>query len=98
MHYNIDSSTFEVKVYDDINPEPFWIQPDYPNGDKFDSYEEAETWANLAVLSMDPEYGFFAPKGKGLSGDPKPTEEEIRIAKLAQAGLTVDDLKALLGL
>jgi hypothetical protein len=98
MHYEIDETTFAISFYDGINPEPFQYQPDYPNLDKFDSYEEAEHWANLALLAHDPEYGFFAPNGKGLSGEPKPTQEDIRIAKLAQTGLTVDDLKALLGL
>jgi hypothetical protein len=98
MRYEIDKETYAVSLYDDKNPEPFQFQPDYPNLDKFDSYEEAEEWAKLAIKSHDPEYGFFAPNGKGLAGEAKPTEEQIRISKLAQTGLTVDDLKALLNL
>lgn len=98
MHYEIDKETFAVSIYDGINPEPFWFQPDYPNTDSFDSFAEAEAWAKLAVKSHDPEYGFLAPNGKGLAGEAKPTEAEIAVAKLARLGFTADELKALLGL
>jgi hypothetical protein len=96
MHYTIDENTFAVNIYDDINPEPFWYQPDYPNTDKFDSYEEAETWAKLAIKSLDPEYGFNVPNGKGLDGTPKPTPKDVALLNLSRIGLTVDELKLLL--
>ena len=98
MKYEIDPLTFAVNIFDGKNPEPFWYQPDYPNGDKFDSFDEAEAWAKLAVKSHDPEYGFYAPNGKGLPGESKPTEQELTIKKLERVGLSVDDLKSLLGL
>jgi len=98
MRYEIDSETFAISIYQNGADIPFWFQPDYPNGDKFDSVEEAEIWANLAVASHDPDYGFTPPDGKGLPENPKPTEEEILLAKLARTGLTVEDLKNLLAL
>jgi hypothetical protein len=98
MHYEINDKTFAISFYDGINPEPFQFQPDYPNLDKFDSYEEAETWAKLAIKSHDPAYGFYAPNGKGLAGEAKPTEVQILESKLGRTGLTVNDLKTLLGL
>lgn len=98
MRYEIDKETFAINIYQDGAEVPFWFQPDYPNGDKFDSFEEAETWAKLAVKSHDPKYGYFAPDGKGLAGAAKPTEQEILEAKLARTGLTVEDLKNLLAL
>lgn len=98
MKYEIDPVTFAVNIYDGINPEPFWYQPDYPNGDKFDSFGEAEAWAKLAIKSHDPKYGYFAPNGKGLEGEAKPTEADMLAAKLERTGLTVADLKSLLGL
>ena len=98
MKYEIDPVTFAVSIYDGINSEPFWYQPDYPNTDKFDTFEEAEAWAKLAVKSHDPAYGYFAPNGKGLAGEAKPTEQELAAAKLARTGLSVADLKSLLGL
>jgi len=98
MRYEIDNETYAVSIWDDINPEPFWFQPDYPNGDQFDSYEEAETWAQLALQSHNPNYGFFAPNGKGLAGEAKPTEAQILQSKLSRAGIDINQLKELLEL
>ncbi len=98
MYYEIDQTTFAISLYDGVNPEPFQFQPDYPNTDKFDSYAEAEEWAKLAIKSHDPDYGFYAPNGKGLAGEAKPTEAQILESKLARTGLSVNDLKTLLGL
>lgn len=79
MRYEI-TENFEVKIYNDGDDIPFWYQPDYPNGDNFDDAEEAETWAKLAVASfLDSEP--FAPVGKGLEGEPKPTPEELEAMK-----------------
>lgn len=98
MHYEIDKETFAITFYDGINPEPFQFQPDYPNLDKFDSYEEAKQWADLSILAHDESYGFYAPNGKGLAPEAKPTKAQIAEMKLGRAGLSVDELKALLGL
>jgi len=98
MHYEINLETFAISFFDGVNPEPFQFQPDYPNLDKFDSYEEAEEWAKLSIKSHDPEYGFYAPNGKGLAPEPKPTAAQQQEAKLKAIGLSVDELKALLAL
>ena len=97
MRYEIDENN-TVKIYDDINDEPFWSQPSYPNGDSFDSVEEATAWAELALASQLDDSAPFPPNGKGQEGLPKPTAEEVRQAKLERTGLSVDDLKALLGI
>lgn len=97
MHYEIDSVNFAVNVFDGNSAEPFWHQPHYPNGDSFDSVEEATAWAELAIKSQDPDYGFYAPDGKGLEPKAKPTEIEIIQGKLGSIGLTVDELKKILG-
>lgn len=98
MRYEINPETFAIDIYHDGAEIPFWHQPDYPNGDKFDSVKEAETWAKLAIKSHDDAYGFTPPDGKGLPENPKPTQEQINEAKLARIGLSVDELKAMLGL
>ena len=98
MRYEVDAKTFAISIYQDGADVPFWFQPDYPNGDKFDSLAEAKTWAELAVKSQDENYGFTPPDGKGLPENPKPTKEQVLAARLAQTGLSVDDLKLLLGL
>lgn len=98
MYYKIDAETFAISLYDGIAAEPFQFQPDYPNLDKFDSYAEAEEWAKSAIKSHDPDYGFYPPDGKGLPEKPKPTEAQILESKLQRTGLTVSELKTLLGL
>jgi len=69
MRYEIDEN-FAVRIFNDGDDVPFWYQPDYPNTDKFDSKEEAETWAKLAIASYDPNEP-YAPVGKGIPGEPK---------------------------
>jgi hypothetical protein len=69
MRYEIDEN-FAIKIFDDSATVPFWFQPNYPNEDTFDSKEEAETWAKLAIASFDPEAP-LAPNGKGLAGESK---------------------------
>ena len=44
MHYEIDESTYAIKIFDGVNAEPFMFQPHYPNGDSFDSFEHLEVY------------------------------------------------------
>jgi hypothetical protein len=71
LRYEIDSQSFQVKMFDD-NDASFLIQPHYPNGDVFDSVEEATKWA-IAFTSET----HFAPEGKSFAPKPKPTDAEI---------------------
>ena len=96
MHYEIDPVTFAINVFDGNNAEPFIYQPHYPNGDAFDNEAEATEWAEEAIKSHDPNYGFYPPDGKGIPSKPKPTPAQMAEARLASIGLTVEDLKALL--
>jgi|GEM_PF-5939387 len=72
MRYEIDESTFAVKVFSDGEDAPFLFQPDYPNGDAFSSVDEATTWAEAFIASVTDPAAPFAPNGKGMAGDPKP--------------------------
>jgi len=75
MRYEIDSSN-AVRIFNDGEDVPFLFQPNYPNSESFDSAEEATAWAELAVASFDS-FAPYAPNGKGLAGEAKPTPEEI---------------------
>ena len=77
MYYSIDSETFAISFFHENEEVPFMFQPDYPNFDKFDSYEEAENWAILQIKSYDDNEP-YPPTGKNVAGQPKPTAEEIR--------------------
>lgn len=79
-----DANTVEVFV--EGQEAPMLRQPHYPNQDAFDTKAEAEQWAQLFIASMEDEAAPFAPIGKGIAGEPKPTKEEIleRLKKQAE--------------
>jgi hypothetical protein len=79
-----DANTIEVFV--EGQEAPMLRQPHYPNQDAFDTKSEAEEWAQLFITSMTDEAAPFAPIGKGIPGEPKPTKEEIleRLKKQAE--------------
>lgn len=70
-----DENTVEVFV--EGQEPPMLRQPHYPNGDAFDTKAEAEEWAELFIASMTDEDAPYAPNGKGLAGEPKPTKAQI---------------------
>lgn len=96
MRYEVNDEN-AVSIFQDGADVPFWFQPHYPNGDTFDTKAEAEAWAVLAMASQSDDQP-FPPNGRGQTGLPKPTAQELRVAALERMGLSVDDLKALLGL
>lgn len=75
-----------VEVFAEGQEAPMLRQPHYPNQDAFDTKAEAEEWAQLFIASMEDEAAPFAPIGKGIAGEPKPTKEEIleRLKKQAE--------------
>ena len=68
--YTIDEN-FAIKIFDNGSDVPFLYQPGYPNGDTFDSKNEAEIWAKLAIAAFEPDQP-FAPIGKNIMGATKP--------------------------
>jgi len=98
MYYTIDPESFAIYLYDGVNQEPFQFQPDYPNLDKFESYEEAENWAKAAIASHDPDCEYLPPDGKSIPARKKPTAQEISQAKIERLGFTVEELRTLLGI
>jgi len=79
-----DANTIEVFV--EGQEAPMLRQPNYPNQDAFSTKAEAEQWAQLFITSMTDEAAPFAPIGKGMAGEPKPTKEQIleRLKKQAE--------------
>jgi hypothetical protein len=85
MRYTVDPITYLVTVFDD-NEVPFLVQPDYPNYDKFDSVEEATIWAEAFIEAQKPDSLFYAPNGKNLPAESKPTQAEIEAALAKRFG------------
>lgn len=98
MRYTVDETTFAISIFDDGADVPFQFQPTYPNGDSFDSIEEAGFWAELSIAAHSPDVSLYAPNGKNLEPESKPTPSETKAHALKKLGLSVDDLKELLGL
>jgi len=95
MRYEIDSETYAIKIYNDGDDVPFQFQPDYPNGDKFDSVEEASTWAELSIAAHSDDVNVYAPNGKGLAGEAKP-DPKARENLLAKLGITEAEARILM--
>jgi hypothetical protein len=70
-----DSNTVEVFV--EGQEAPMLRQPHYPNQDAFGTKAEATEWAQLFIAAIENEDAPFAPIGKGIPGEPKPTKEQI---------------------
>lgn len=96
MRYEIDPVNFAISIFQDGADVPFQYQPDYPNLDKFDSYEEAEAWAQASIAAHQPGATHHAPNGKGLAPEPLvPPVIESAKAKLEALGLTPEEITAL---
>lgn len=96
MKYEIDENNI-VRMWDDINVEPFLYQPHYPNGDSFDSKEEAEIWAKYKLEELTIKEAPEAPIGKNFPPTPKPTPEEMFEFRIkSMLGVSVEELKQLL--
>jgi len=94
MRYEVDSETFAIKIYNDGDDVPFQFQPDYPNGDKFDSVGEASAWAELSIAAHLDSCLVYAPNGKGLAGEAKP-DPKARENLLAKLGITEAEARLL---
>lgn len=100
MRYTVDKTTFAINIYADGEDVPFQYQPQYPNGDTFDSIEEAIAWAEASIAAHSPDVKVNAPNGKGLAGEPKIDLEAIAVARaelLAKLDITEEEAKLLLG-
>ena len=94
MRYEVNPDTYAINIYNDEDSVPFHYQPDYPNGDKFDSVEEASQWAQLSIDAHLDSCLVYAPNGKGLQGEAKP-DPKAREKVLAKLGITEDEARAL---
>ena len=90
MHYEIDSQTYAISFYNPPQVEPYQWQPNYPNGDSFDSLEEAKAWAEASIAAHSPQVLQYAPQGKGLEGERKP-DPEAKAKLLAKLGISAEE-------
>ncbi len=80
--YKINPNSFLVEIFSPIQEEPFIYQPDWPNGDAWESAEEAEEWAKEFIAFFKKETNIPARSWRNHEPEPislSPTEgtEEI---------------------
>ena len=95
MRYEVNPDTFAVSIFEDGQDVPFQYQPHYPNGDSFDSVEEASTWAEASIAAHSPSAEFYAPDGKGWEPKAKPNFQE-RQDLINSLGLTPEQVNLIM--
>jgi hypothetical protein len=77
MRYEIEEGTNAVKVFYDDSDVPSLYQPDYPDTTPWEDADEATAWAELYIASVEDPDAPYAPIGRGIPGEAKPTPEQI---------------------
>lgn len=67
---------YTIEVFYDGADVPGLRQPFWPNGEPWESAEEAEEWALQFIESIENEEAPYAPNGRGEERQPKPDPEE----------------------
>lgn len=106
IRYTInENEEFAIRMWNDDNPyaggEPFFYQPDWPDGTKWASYEEADTWAKRYIAMMEnKENGApgSGPDNPFIGYDPTKDPSLIKKSaedKARELGLTEEEIQAL---
>ena len=77
LRYEIEEGTNAVKVFYPDSDVPSLYQPDFPDGTPWEDAAEASEWAELYIASVEDESAPYAPSGRGVAGEQKPTPEQI---------------------
>jgi hypothetical protein len=90
MKYEIENDN-TVLVFNNDETAPFILQPHYPNGEPFESYEDAENWAKAKVEELSDPDALEAPLGPNLPRKVRPTHTSPLEALANGSGLTVEE-------
>lgn len=81
--YEVDTNN-AIRAWDDENPNendaPFFFQPDYPNGEAWESAETATAWAELFINSLEDPLSALVPgdsPAEPSKARPEPAEDRI---------------------
>ena len=98
-YYEVDETDGNtIRIYDGVSTVPFILQPHWPDGTPWATKQEAENWATATIASNNPDEPMEAGHSPLQPLVAKKTPQELAAMRLQATGLTVDDLKALLGL
>jgi hypothetical protein len=97
MRYELDENN-GINIFEEGNEIPVIYQPHWPDGTPWADAAEARSWAEIKIAEITDPEAPLAGNSPSEPTFPRPTEEDMRLARLRATGLSVDDLKALLGL
>lgn len=103
LRYEIDE-TNTVRVWHSNQEEPFILQPHWPAGDVFATYEDAKLWADAKIAELTDIESPQAPAYLGETPQKNymkimQEREEARLAALAKfeaLGITAEEVQAIL--
>lgn len=90
MRYEITNNN-TVLVFNNDETVPFILQPHYPNGEPFASYEDAENWAKAKVEELSDSDALEAPLGPNLPRKVRPKHSSVIEALANGSGLPVEE-------
>jgi hypothetical protein len=97
--YRIDAANDNaVYIYREGIEEPMFYQPHWPDTTPWADEAEATAWAEAKIAEITIESAPMAGPSPDQPTVPKPTRLEIVENNLRSMGVTLDDLKELLGL
>jgi len=97
MRYELDENN-GINIFEEGNEIPVIYQPHWPDNTPWADAAEARSWAEIKIAEITDPEAPLAGNSPSEPTFPRPTEEDMRLARLRATGLSVDDLKALLGL
>ena len=98
-YYEVDETDGNtIRIFDGTSEVPFILQPHWPDGTAWASKQEAENWATATIAANNPDEPMEAGPSPSQPLVAKKTPQELAEMRLQATGLTVEDLKALLGL
>lgn len=80
--YTVNPETFLVEVFSPDQEFPFLVQPDWPTGDPFETFEDADAWAQEFVAYYNRETNVPPRNFK----DHEPEEETGRFSESPTEG------------
>ena len=99
MRYEInENENYAIRIWHDGEELPAIYQPTWPDGTSWSSNEEAAAWAQLKIGEFDTNWTIAAGPSPSQPSTLRPTKQEQVEQALSHLGVSIDDLKQVLGL
>lgn len=65
IRYEIEENTNAIRVFYDDNDYPSLYQPDWPSGEPWADFKEAEDWAKMYIEAVINDSSPYPPSARG---------------------------------